>query len=315
MTTYNGEEHLQVQLDSFLEQTRLPDELVVVDDNSTDATLEVLEAFQRRAPFPVRIEVNPSNIGVDANFDKALSLTSGDIIMISDQDDYGFVDKISMLEEFFLNSADVHLVVNNQIITDDKLSPSGFSTLENFKKTFGTDQAFGNGCCLSFRRSWLDFIRPIPVDSFNYDLWINSLAVALQVRSVISKPLQFYRRHDRNVSQSLAFETREMSRADYFSRDLGEDHRELWRRQIDNVTAYRGRILERREHLLTITSDATIEHALAGVEERRAALELRTRVRSVSRALRAPLIVKMLAQGRYGYFSGLPSALRDLVVR
>ena len=51
MATYNGAKYLQEQLDSFLHQTRLPDELVVCDDGSTDATLEILKAFRQQAPF------------------------------------------------------------------------------------------------------------------------------------------------------------------------------------------------------------------------------------------------------------------------
>ena len=49
MATYNGAEYLQEQLDSFVSQTRLPDELVVCDDGSSDATLEVLQRFRQQA--------------------------------------------------------------------------------------------------------------------------------------------------------------------------------------------------------------------------------------------------------------------------
>ena len=87
MTTYNGEKYLQEQLDSFLGQNRLPDELVVCDDGSQDRTMAILESFSSRAPFPVRIYRNSAKLGYSKNFEKAGSLCTGDIIAFSDEDD------------------------------------------------------------------------------------------------------------------------------------------------------------------------------------------------------------------------------------
>ncbi|HZF42592.1 MAG TPA: glycosyltransferase [Sphingomonadaceae bacterium] len=313
MATYNGAKHLPQQLDSFLAQTRLPDELVVSDDRSTDGTPELIEAFGARAPFEVRMVRNLANVGVDRNFDRALAMCTGDVVLLSDQDDAWFPDKIATVANRFAENPRLQLIANDQIITDGELNPSSFTTLHNFRKAFGTDAAFGNGCCLSFRRSWLQFILPVPGDTFNYDLWINSLAVLLKVRAVIDRPLQYYRRHGGNASQSLAFETRDVSRRDYHAQDLGEDHRDLWSRQIGNVTVFRDRINQRREQLLGIVEPAAIEEALGELQSRGDALELRTRIRSASLLQRVPLVVRLLASGGYRHFSGLKSAARDLV--
>jgi glycosyltransferase involved in cell wall biosynthesis len=45
MCTYNGTQYLQEQLDSIAAQTRLPDELVVCDDGSSDGTIEMVKVF------------------------------------------------------------------------------------------------------------------------------------------------------------------------------------------------------------------------------------------------------------------------------
>ena len=55
MATYNGAPYLREQLESFIGQTRLPDELIVCDDVSTDDTLIILEEFKKNAPFDVHI--------------------------------------------------------------------------------------------------------------------------------------------------------------------------------------------------------------------------------------------------------------------
>jgi glycosyltransferase involved in cell wall biosynthesis len=51
MATYNGERLLEEQLRTLSEQVRLPDEVVVCDDASTDRTAEILAQFARRARF------------------------------------------------------------------------------------------------------------------------------------------------------------------------------------------------------------------------------------------------------------------------
>ena len=66
MCTYNGERFLADQLESIAAQSRPPGELVVCDDRSTDSTVDLIRQFAQSAPFPVRIHVNPVNLGSSA---------------------------------------------------------------------------------------------------------------------------------------------------------------------------------------------------------------------------------------------------------
>ena len=87
MTAFNGAKYINEQLNSFASQTRLPDEVVVCDDISSDDTFEILDNFARSAPFKMIVVRNNKNLGYTKNFEKALSLCSGDLIFLSDQDD------------------------------------------------------------------------------------------------------------------------------------------------------------------------------------------------------------------------------------
>ena len=84
MATYNGERFIGEQLQSFAAQSRLPDELVVCDDQSTDETVRILRTFSTTAPFEVRIYENEKRLGLVENFARAISQTKGDIIFLSD---------------------------------------------------------------------------------------------------------------------------------------------------------------------------------------------------------------------------------------
>ena len=88
MCTYNGDRFLKQQTESFLNQSRLPDHVVICDDGSTDATRATLKEFARRSPFPVELRFNTTRLGVTRNFEQALSACTGDYIALCDQDDW-----------------------------------------------------------------------------------------------------------------------------------------------------------------------------------------------------------------------------------
>ena len=109
LCTYNGERFLSRQLTSMRQQTRLPDELVVCDDCSTDNTAEILQDFAASAGFPVKISRNERNLGFVANFERAILFCQGDLIALSDQDDIWDPMRLQRSEEEFLAHPEVGL--------------------------------------------------------------------------------------------------------------------------------------------------------------------------------------------------------------
>ena len=75
LASYNGEAYILDQLKSFTTQSKLPDEIIVSDDCSTDNTVELIKKFATNAPFKIKIYVNESNIGYSRNFNNALLKT------------------------------------------------------------------------------------------------------------------------------------------------------------------------------------------------------------------------------------------------
>src|SRR5919199_6162917 len=113
MCTYNGERYLQEQLDSIAAQTCLPDELVVCDDRSSDRTLEIIQIFKSKVSFPVHLHINPENLGTIKNFEKAISLCTGDIIVLSDQDDVWKPHKVETILQAFAKNTKAGYVFSN----------------------------------------------------------------------------------------------------------------------------------------------------------------------------------------------------------
>lgn len=84
---YNNVEYLQECLESCLEQTYPNIELVIVDDTSTDSSVEVIKLYQR-ADERVRLIQNESNLGVTKTRHKGIVAANGTWVTTLDSDDY-----------------------------------------------------------------------------------------------------------------------------------------------------------------------------------------------------------------------------------
>jgi glycosyltransferase involved in cell wall biosynthesis len=120
VATYQGAAFLDEQLDSIAAQTHPPLELVVTDDGSSDGTVEIVEAFATRAPFPVRLVRHPTPRGHGANFLSAIDLCQGQLIAFADQDDVWLPSKLGRCAAVFTN-ADVMLCVHKSVLVDANL--------------------------------------------------------------------------------------------------------------------------------------------------------------------------------------------------
>ena len=128
LCTYNGEKYLPKQLDSILNQTKTVDEIVICDDFSTDLTFEILKIYEKTHAGLFKIYKNDIRLNTVKNFEKAISLCSGDYIFLSDQDDVWKDYKVSRMIDFFKkNDKCLLLFSNGELI--DRDNRSLFSTL------------------------------------------------------------------------------------------------------------------------------------------------------------------------------------------
>lgn len=121
MATYNGERFIQSQLDSILNQSQKPDEVVICDDNSTDNTVEIITRFikDNKLENIWHVYVNDTNKGYPGNFYYASSLCSGDILFFADQDDIWVLDKIEKMIMSFNENRNMELLACNHGIIDE----------------------------------------------------------------------------------------------------------------------------------------------------------------------------------------------------
>lgn len=311
MATYNGEAYLREQLDSLARQTYLPDELIVTDDGSTDDTIEILKAFAGSAPFVVEIVRNAENLGFAKNFEKALTLCSGDIVFLCDQDDIWATGKIARVVAVFEANPDVMMVINDAYLVDEANNWLGHTQLGVIRRSGVGDHSFITGCCSAHRRQFLDLVLPIG-DNVEHDLWLNRAAHAAGVSMVISEPLQNFRRHGQNSSNWP------MSKAKQTAVDAVASHLSYADRSPKASWAYARDILaaiaERLHDRLSASSIQMAEHRwLDAIRRQRDSYNSRLQMIECSRLQRVPMIWDMLRRGQYQHFTGWKSALKDIV--
>jgi glycosyltransferase involved in cell wall biosynthesis len=86
LPNYNHAKYLPACLDSLIKQTRQPDEIVILDDASTDNSLQIIEDYGRRYPV-IRIDRAEKNRGAVGNINTGVGLARGEYLYFCAADD------------------------------------------------------------------------------------------------------------------------------------------------------------------------------------------------------------------------------------
>jgi glycosyltransferase involved in cell wall biosynthesis len=320
LCTYNGSRFLPQQLQSFLTQDRLPDELVVCDDASTDSTLQIIRDFAAASPFPLHIQVNDSNLGSTRNFEKAIRSCKGDLIFLADQDDVWDSAKLRIIENVFSTSPSVGLVFTDATLIDENSFPSGerlwdYTFPINLQKRARPNEFYKTlwsrnvvtGATAAFRRDLVDQILPVPLHIPNviHDGWIALVISVCAEIAFLDKPLIAYRTH---AGQQLGVRAPDKPTAtaiEEFAWTIGN-----LRNQKVAFRALSERLQSNdspRDNLAELEAelDEYIRH-----------LEKRIELLNAGHVRRLPLILREVLSGRYHRYSrGLMSPLKDILNR
>lgn len=206
IATYNGEKYLVPLLDSLFLQTLQPTEVVVVDDCSVDSTITIFKEYAQR--YPIKIYQNEINLGVNKNFEKAVSLCSGDYILLCDQDDIWFPNniktKIETLEKMPKNEP--AFVGSRSVLVNNKLKKiMSFSKRKDDSNPLTIWLTPYQGTTIAMNRQLVELLPKWPgsFKNFPYDSFIRIVAVLTANVYGLAKPLMYYRYHGDNVDLKI----------------------------------------------------------------------------------------------------------------
>lgn len=332
LCAYQAERFLLEQLESIAAQSRLPDELVVCDDASTDATVAIVEQFAANAAFPVHLHVNVTRLGYSRNFEQAIGHCQGDAIALADHDDIWMSPKLAAVVAAFSAPDKPGLVFSDGDFVDECGRPLGgtcwssvgldrraieeVSNGNAFRVLFDRTARNGGaitGATMAFGASYRDLVVPFPEwmprsgkGPLIHDAWIALLIGAVAPVTALPEQLVRYRRH---AAQQIGLKgASSRSRWTAKPRTTRRGGIPTSQGRLVGLQAVRDRLIEHQGHYdvgpAVDVLDDFLRHARA-----------RERLPS-SRVRRTGAIVRELRTGAYRrYSNGLASAARDLLAR
>ena len=208
VTTYNGEKYIREQINSILNQTRVPDEVIILDDGSTDKTIDILTEYENNHPSVFDIKVNDKNLGVTKNFEQGIRVSNGDAIFLCDQDDVWHPEKVERQVAALLNNNGL-LSFHDSLVVDESLSPlnthwnliSYSDTNQSPQSDFSqlTVRNFVKGSTILMDSSLREYILPIP-QGWAYDWYIALISTLISELIPVNETLHKYRRHENQES-------------------------------------------------------------------------------------------------------------------
>lgn len=202
MATYNGARYIGEQLESILRQLGPDDELVIVDDASTDATVAQIRVIDDQR---IRLVQADANQGYVKSFEQAALASRGSVILLSDQDDVWVEGRLGAMLEA-LQSASV--VASNFDVLGGGPRPR-IPSLREADSTRAVANLWGilvgyrayYGCGMAFRREVLPRFAPIPPYlRESHDLWLAILGNTLGSMRHLEQATLLRRIHDANAT-------------------------------------------------------------------------------------------------------------------
>ena len=210
MATYQGEQYVERQLRSILDELGPSDEVIVVDDCSRDRTPDVVESL---CDARIAVSRNPVNRREVHSFGRAIELARGDIIFLADQDDVWLPGRAQLMTTR-LKESGADLITSNfewmdaseqplDVAFDGVSSANSKRHLNNIVDIFvGKTNYFG--CAMAFRRELVPLITPIPSYVESHDLWIALAANLVGSNLHIDDKTLRKRRHDSNTTSTVS---------------------------------------------------------------------------------------------------------------
>jgi glycosyltransferase involved in cell wall biosynthesis len=120
MPVYNGEKYLREAIDSIFNQTFTDFEFLIVDDGSTDNSVEIINSYQNSR---INLVKNDKNEGLVYTLNRGLSLAKGEYIARMDCDDISLPERLKKQIDFLDSNSEIAVVGTWIKVINEKEEP------------------------------------------------------------------------------------------------------------------------------------------------------------------------------------------------
>lgn len=200
LPVYNGELHIKESIDSIINQTFVDWELIIVNDCSTDKTLDIITDYMKR-DMRIRIVNNDNNLKLPKSLNKGFEYAQGEYLTWTSDDNIYLENALECMHNFLEKNIEASMVC------------ADMETIDTNGKVIGKEPVFNNdelacrnrvGACFLYRKIILKDIGKYDETLFlveDYDYWMRIQEKYGEIFR-ISKVLYKYRRHEKSLSLS-----------------------------------------------------------------------------------------------------------------
>ena len=194
--TYNAERYLAQTIDSILAQTLPPDELIIIDDGSSDGTADIIKSYNDKIRY-----VYQDNQGPAASRNLGVQMGGAEFVSFLDQDDLWHAEKLQQQMACFDEDSDLDLCITHvQLFWSDDLQHE-----QNFYRDLprgNTVPGYATTTLLTRRQTFEQ------VGQLNTDLWFSDATdwfmraeeMGLKLH-VLPDALVYHRMHKQNLTR------------------------------------------------------------------------------------------------------------------
>jgi glycosyltransferase involved in cell wall biosynthesis len=203
MAAYNGSLHIGEQIRSILAELGSDDELIIVNDASTDATSEIIKAIEDPR---IRLFDSDVNSGYVRTFERSLTQARGDYVFLSDQDDIWIPGRVELMVGALQQN---RMVASNCQHIEGPLGRFHEIRLRAEDSPHRVRNIIGIlvgyrlhwGCAMAFRRELLSQILPFPAHmSESHDQWIALVGNMNRSITYLEENTILHRLHGQNLT-------------------------------------------------------------------------------------------------------------------
>jgi glycosyltransferase involved in cell wall biosynthesis len=207
---YNGANYMRIQLDSILAQTRKVDEIIIVEDASSDNTKEILAEYVNKYPSLFFIYYNAENCGSYRSIYKAIKACNGDLIFLADHDDFWESNKVACIMKYFEENPNMEGLMTNGYLMDaegkinenyflwDSMSFPQRNVISNdeIKKYINTVENCATGATMAIKNNLPILKNDFPfIKNMVHDRWLAINLAENNTLGILDEKLIRYRLH------------------------------------------------------------------------------------------------------------------------
>ena len=208
MPVYNGERFLADAIESILAQTYTDFELLIVDDGSTDASAEIIRAYENR-DRRIRFFQLQRNMGQAATLNRGIANATGKFITIMDCDDESLPQRLEKQVEFLQSNPEIGALGTGSRVVNEDLATLFDYEVPQQHALIALNLFFGAsfvGATVMLRREMLASAGGFETGrrrSVDLELWLRLLSETRIKFANLPENLYIYRRHEQAMTFNL----------------------------------------------------------------------------------------------------------------